>query len=68
METDNKTEQKQMANSIRFLAAEAIEKAKLHSRQYAKRQRTWFANKLTAQIILDHCYDGDDSVVKKIVN
>ena len=28
METDNKTEQKQMANSIRFLAAEAIEKAK----------------------------------------
>ena len=47
---------------------EAIEKAKLHSRQYAKRQRTWFANKLTAQIILDHCYDGDDSVVKKIVN
>ena len=47
---------------------EAVEKAKLHSRQYAKRQRTWFANKLAARIILDHCYDGDVSVVKKIVN
>ena len=47
---------------------EAVEKAKLHSRQYAKRQRTWFANKLAARIILDHCYNGDVSVVKKIVN
>ncbi len=47
---------------------EAVEQAKLHSRQYAKRQRTWFANKLEAQVVLDHCYNGDEAVVKKIVN
>lgn len=46
----------------------AIEQAKLHSRQYAKRQRTWFANKLEAQVVLEHCYNGDEVVVKKIVN
>ena len=47
---------------------EAVEQAKLHSRQYAKRQRTWFANKLDAQLTLEHCYAGDKSIVKKIVN
>ena len=30
--------------------AEAVELAKLHTRQYAKRQRTWFRNKLKAEI------------------
>ncbi len=38
---------------------EAVELAKLHSRQYAKRQRTWFKNKLVAQKIFETCYDGD---------
>ncbi|MBP3346403.1 MAG: tRNA (adenosine(37)-N6)-dimethylallyltransferase MiaA [Alphaproteobacteria bacterium] len=47
---------------------EAVGQAKLHSRQYAKRQRTWFANKLEAQVVLEHCYNGDEAVVKKIVN
>ena len=35
---------------------EAVSLAKLHTRQYAKRQRTWFKNKLKAQICLEHCY------------
>ncbi len=35
---------------------EAIDLAKLHTRQYAKRQRTWFRNKLKADIILDKCF------------
>lgn len=35
---------------------EAVNLAKLHTRQYAKRQRTWFANKLNADITLNECY------------
>ncbi len=35
---------------------EAVNKAKLHTRQYAKRQRTWFRNKLKADRIIDKCY------------
>ena len=37
----------------------AVELAKLHSRQYAKRQRTWFGNKLKAHKVLEHCYNGN---------
>ncbi len=37
----------------------AVEEAKLHTRQYAKRQRTWFKNKLKADMELDCCYAGD---------
>ena len=40
----------------------AIDMAKLHSRQYAKRQRTWFGNKLEAQKVFDYCYNGDVSI------
>lgn len=47
---------------------EAVDLAKLHSRQYAKRQRTWFGNKLKADVILQSCYNGDKTVLKKIVN
>lgn len=35
---------------------EAIALAKLHTRQYAKRQRTWFRNKLEAEIVLNECF------------
>ena len=35
---------------------EAVGLAKLHTRQYAKRQRTWFRNKLKADVVLDECY------------
>lgn len=35
---------------------EAVDRAKLHTRQYAKRQRTWFRNKLAAEITLSKCY------------
>ena len=34
----------------------AIQNAKLHTRQYAKRQRTWFNNRLKADYILNKCY------------
>lgn len=37
---------------------EAVVLSKLRSRQYAKRQRTWFGNRLTADAVLDECYDG----------
>ena len=37
--------------------AEAVRLAKLHTRQYAKRQRTWFRNKLPAEVTLDSCYE-----------
>lgn len=36
--------------------AEAVAMAQLHTRQYAKRQRTWFRNKLAAEITLDKCF------------
>lgn len=37
--------------------AEAVALAKLHTRQYAKRQRTWFRNKLAAEIEIPQCFD-----------
>ena len=36
---------------------EAINLAKLHTRQYAKRQRTWFRNKLNAQWEISSCFE-----------
>lgn len=36
--------------------SEAVNLAKLHTRQYAKRQRTWFRNKLDAEHVLDKCF------------
>ena len=49
---------------VRYLKGEcsleqAVEEAKLHTRQYAKRQRTWFKNKLKADMELNCCYAGD---------
>lgn len=43
---------------------QAVEQGKLHTRQYAKRQRTWFKGKLKADICLNACYTGQ----KKIIN
>lgn len=36
----------------------AVKLAKLHTRQYAKRQKTWFKNKLPAEIELNECFKG----------
>lgn len=46
--------------------AEAVDLAKLHTRQYAKRQRTWFANKLKGDIVLEACYCSDKKIVAEI--
>ena len=35
---------------------EAVELAKLHTRQYAKRQLTWFRNKLITDNVIDDCF------------
>ena len=37
---------------------QAVQNAKLHTRQYCKRQRTWFKNRLTADFELKECYKG----------
>ena len=46
---------------------EAVELAKLHTRQYAKRQLTWFKAKLKANFELNKCYVTDKKLVKKII-
>ena len=47
---------------------EALQNAKLHTRQYAKRQRTWFKNKLVADFELTNCYNGDFNPIKEKLN
>ena len=47
---------------------EAVDNAKLHTRQYAKRQRTWFKNKLNADFELKNCYLGDLETLKPYLN
>lgn len=46
---------------------EAVNLAKLHSRQYAKRQKTWFKNKLPADFIIEGCYNGEENILKQII-
>lgn len=46
---------------------EACVQAKLHTRQYAKRQMTWFRNKLPADIVLDSCYKGSENERKNVI-
>ena len=48
------------------LLSEALELAKLHTRQYAKRQRTWLRNKLTADIEFSEVYTGQPEFLQKI--
>lgn len=45
---------------------EAVDNAKLHTRQYAKRQLTWFRNKLEADITLNSCYTGDGDFINDV--
>lgn len=47
--------------------SEAVDAAKLHTRQYAKRQRTWFGRKPKADIELTHCYRANDACLKNVV-
>ena len=46
----------------------AVAAGKLHTRQYAKRQRTWFANKLKADVVWEHCYEGNAEEFLKRLN
>ena len=47
---------------------DAVDNAKLHTRQYAKRQRTWFKNKLKADVVLNSCYkSGTQTIWQEIV-
>ena len=47
---------------------EALELAKLHTRQYAKRQRTWLKNKLQADLEFAEPYSGQSAWLEKIRN
>ena len=46
---------------------EASDLAKLHTRQYAKRQITWFKHKLNADIVLNRCYRGSPQEKESII-
>lgn len=46
---------------------EAVDLAKLHTRQYAKRQLTWFRHKLKADFEINKCYQTDKNLVKNII-
>lgn len=46
---------------------EACDLVKLHTRQYAKRQRTWFKNKLKADLELPSCYRQNFAVVAQFL-
>lgn len=45
---------------------EAVELSQLHTRQYAKRQLTWFRNKYKADIILAECYAGQKDFINDV--
>lgn len=47
---------------------EALKLAKLHTRQYVKRQRTWLKSKLRADIEFNLIYDGQQDFVRQILN
>ena len=45
---------------------EAIASAQLHTRQYAKRQLTWFRNKFAADLVLAECYQGQKIFINDV--
>lgn len=45
---------------------EAAELAKIHTRQYAKRQLTWFRNKLKADVVFGECYGGQEYFINDV--
>lgn len=47
---------------------DALEAAKLHTRQYAKRQRTWLKNKMPAEVVFTEVYQGQESFITAIKN
>ncbi len=47
---------------------EALNLAKLHTRQYAKRQRTWLKNKMPADIVFENTYEGQKDYLQQIFN
>lgn len=47
---------------------EAVTLAKLHTRQYAKRQRTWLKNKIKADIVFENVYQGQKDYLQQIFN
>ncbi|MBQ8482267.1 MAG: tRNA (adenosine(37)-N6)-dimethylallyltransferase MiaA [Alphaproteobacteria bacterium] len=50
---------------------EALDLAKLHTRQYAKRQRTWMKNKMPADVVFNNVYEGQSEyidIIKKSLN
>ena len=47
---------------------EALDLAKLHTRQYAKRQRTWLKNKMAADIVFENVYQGQKDYLQQIFN
>mgnify|MGYP004499500495 CR=1 FL=1 len=47
---------------------ESLNLAKLHTRQYAKRQRTWLKNKMPADIVLENVYEGQKDYLQQIFN
>lgn len=46
---------------------EAVELAKLHTRQYAKRQLTWFKKQLQSDFDIMKCYQTDNDLIKNII-
>lgn len=49
-----------------FDLGESLTEAKLHTRQYAKRQKTWLRNKMPSDIEFTDIYNGQSAVLEKI--
>ena len=47
---------------------EAADTAKMHTRQYAKRQMTWFNNRFKADFTFAGCYGGNNPPSCSFVN